>query len=57
MNQLLEVLKRALIQEVEKEEALLPNLSTLISAQIPDSVTLAKMFSRKRNLKNLLNQL
>ena len=57
MNQLLEVLKRVLIQEVEKEEALLPNLSTLISAQIPDSVTLAKMFSRKRNLKNLLNQL
>ena len=57
MNQLLEVLKRALIQEVEKEEALLPNLSTLISAQIPDSVTLAKMFSRKGNLKNLLNQL
>ena len=57
MNQLLEVLKRVLIQEVEKEEALLPNLSTLISAQIPDSVTLAKMFSRRRNLKNLLNQL
>ena len=57
MNQLLEVLKRVLIQEVEKEEALLPNLSTLISAQIPDSVTLAKIFSRKRNLKNLLNQL
>ena len=57
MNQLLEVLKRVLIQEVEKEEALLPNLSTLISAQIPDSVTLGRMSSRKRNHKNLLSQL